>query len=184
MAFNQRGQVEVICGCMFSGKSEELIRRLRRAEIARQVVRVFKPAIDDRYGATAVVSHVKDQFPCTPVERAGQIAELVDGCDVVGIDEAQFMGPEVVPLVDDLARRGKRVLIAGLDLDAFEQPFGPMADLIVRADYVTKLHAVCVVCGGDATRSYRKSGTRGQVEVGSKQYEARCRTCFHQGPPA
>lgn len=182
MASNPRGQVEVICGCMFSGKSEELIRRLRRAEIARQNVKVFKPAIDDRYGAEAVVSHVKGEFPCQPVGHAGQIAEMVEDCNVVGIDEAQFMGPEIVPLVDDLAKSGKRVIIAGLDLDAFEKPFGPMADLLVRADYVTKLHAVCVQCGEDATRSFRKTDTTGQVEVGSTQYEARCRACFHRGP--
>ncbi len=184
MPHNPRGQVEVICGCMFSGKSEELIRRLRRAEIARMTVRVFKPAIDDRYGAKAVVSHLRDEFPCTPVENARQIVDLCGGCDLVGIDEVQFMGPEIVKVVDDLARRGKRVIVAGLDLDAFEEPFGPMAELLVRADYVTKLHAVCVVCGEDATRSYRKSGTTGQVEVGSDQYEARCRGCYHHGPEA
>lgn len=184
MPHTPRGQVEVICGCMFSGKSEELIRRLRRAEIARMRVRVFKPAIDNRYAAKAVVSHLKDEFPCIPVERASQIRDLCGGCDVVGIDEVQFMNGDVIKVVEDLAKHGKRVIVAGLDLDAFEKPFGPMPELLVRADYITKLHAVCVVCGEDATRSYRKSGTTGQVEVGSAQYEARCRGCYHHGPAA
>ena len=185
MPHNPQGQIEIICGCMYSGKSEELIRRVRRAQYARQVVKIFKPAIDDRDAIHAVVSRAKGEVPCTPVQNATQLLEhCYDGCDVVAIDEAQFFQDGIVTIVDILARGGKRVIIAGLDLDSFGKPFGPMADLLIRADYITKLHAVCVVCGEDATRSYRKSGTTEQVEVGSGQYEARCRACFHKGMDA
>lgn len=185
MPHNPKGQVEVIAGCMFSGKSEELIRRLRRAAIAKQKIKVFKPSVDDRYATDAVVSHVKAELPCIPVDTATQISEhCCEECDVVGIDEAQFMGTGLVALVDKLALAGKRVILAGLDLDSFEKPFGPMAELLARADYVTKLHAVCVRCGEDATRSYRKSQNQEQVEVGAEQYEARCRSCYHLGEKA
>jgi len=182
MPRNVKGQVEVICGCMFSGKTEELIRRIRRAEYAKQTVKVLKPSIDDRYATHAVVTHVKGEVPCIPVDNVTQLSgHCYEDCDVVAIDEAQFFSPGIVAVVDALANEGKRVIVAGLDMDAFGKPFGPMADLIVRADYVTKLHAVCMICGGDATRSYRKSGTSNVVEVGADQYEARCRACYHKG---
>lgn len=185
MPHNPQGQVEVICGCMFSGKSTELIRRVRRAQHAKQTVKVFKPATDDRYGVHAVVTHVKSEIPCIPVTNVTQISEhCYSNCDVVALDEAQFFQEEIVALVDALAQEGKRVIVAGLDLDAFEKPFGPMPELMVKADYITKLHAVCVVCGEDASRSYRRSGTTEQVEVGSDQYEARCRACYRKGEEA
>jgi thymidine kinase len=165
-----------------SGKSEELIRRVRRAQFAKQAVKVFKPAVDDRYATHAVVSHVNAQVPCIPVQNVTQISEhSYESCDVIAIDEAQFFAPGLVLMVDVLAQMGKRVIVAGLDLDSFGEPFGPMADLLVRADYITKLHAVCVCCGEDATRSYRKSGGTNQVEVGADQYEARCRACYNKG---
>lgn len=172
----RHGHVEVICGCMFSGKSEELIRRLRRAVIAKQAVQVFKPVIDNRYSSKAVVSHTRVEFPAEAVQSPGDILFRVnEQTQVVGIDEAQFFHAGIVDVVETLANQGRRVIVAGLDQDAFGQPFGPMPQLMAVAEFVDKIHAVCTVCGEPASRSYRKTGSQQQVEVGADQYEARCR---------
>lgn len=173
---HNRGQIEVICGCMFSGKSEELIRRLRRVTYARQKLQVFKPAQDTRDGKAAVVSRAKVEFPAQVVTTALDALALVHAdTKVVGLDEIQFFDPGVLELCETLADRGVRVIAAGLDQDFGGKPFGPMPNLMAVAEYVTKLPAVCVVCGEPAFRSRRKSGSTAQVEVGSDNYEARCR---------
>lgn len=190
----QHGWIEVITGPMFSGKTEELIRRLVRARIARQRVVVFKPKIDDRFGSDAVVSHSAQRIPSVAVANSEEIARLFKGMDlpaqVVGIDEAQFFGESLCPVVDALADAGARVLVAGLDQDYLGKPFGPMPVLLAIADAVTKQHAVCIVCGAHATKSQRLSsalgiggqGTGEQVLVGAaKLYEARCRKCHVRG---
>ena len=173
------GRIEVIAGGMFSGKSEELIRRVRRSQIAGQEVKVLKPAIDDRYAKAEVVSHIKSSVSCEAVESAADIYRAVSRTDqVVAIDEAQFFDTTLVSVVTELANRGKRVILAGLDMDSEGNPFGTMPTLMAVAEDVTKLHAVCVQCGQDASFSYYK-GTKGsQVEVGAAQYEARCRACW------
>jgi thymidine kinase len=173
------GWLEVICGPMFSGKTEELIRRLRRAEIAKQKVQVFKPVIDDRYSIREVVSHSAQRTNAMPVRTARELLERVDkDTDVVGIDEAQFFDSEIVKVVDRLATDGKRVLIAGLDTDYRSEPFDPMPTLMARAEYVTKLLAICVRCGNPANRTLRVSGGAARVEVGAAdRYEAVCRLC-------
>ncbi len=173
------GWLEVICGPMFSGKTEELIRRLRRAEIAKQKVRVFKPVIDDRYSIREVVSHSAQRTGAAPVRWARELLERVDAeTDVVGIDEAQFFDQELVAVVDRLATEGRRVLIAGLDTDYRSEPFEPMPTLMARAEYVTKLLAICVRCGNPANRTLRVAGGAARVEVGaSDRYEAVCRLC-------
>lgn len=174
-----KGQVEVVCGCMFSGKTEELIRRLRRADIAKQKIQVFKPAIDDRYATHAVVSHARAEYPAVPVTSSEAVlAQVGEDTQVVGLDEVQFFDLKIAFVAETLANRGVRVICAGLDLDAFGEPFGPMPALIATAEHVTKLAAVCTVCGEPAYRSFRKSGTTDQVEVGADQYEARCREHF------
>ena len=178
-----RGWVEVVCGSMFSGKTEELIRRLRRATIARQRVALFKPAIDTRYaethGADAVVSHDASAMPSEVVSTADQILLLAGDADVVGVDEAQFFGPELVDAVETLARRGARVVVAGLDQDYLGRPFEPVPQLMAVAEHVTKLHAVCVRCGAPANHSQRIVADGERVLVGEKEaYEPRCRTCF------
>jgi thymidine kinase len=176
---HQVGWIEVVCGPMFSGKTEELIRRLRRAQIAKQRVEIFKPSIDVRYAQDAVVSHDETTLKSVPVDTAEQILLLAGSARVVGIDEAQFFGLELVPVVQMLAEQGRRVVIAGLDLDYRGEPFEPVPQLMAVAEYVTKLHAVCMVCGGPAIHSQRivKEGKR--VLVGSKAaYEPRCRSCF------
>lgn len=178
-----RGWVEVVCGSMFSGKTEELIRRLRRAQIARQRVVVFKPAIDTRYadshGAAAVVSHDASAMPSEVVSSADQILLLAGDADVVGVDEAQFFGVELVEAVESLARRGVRVVVAGLDQDYLGRPFEPVPQLMAVAEHVTKLHAVCVRCGAPANHSQRIVADGARVLVGEKEaYEPRCRTCF------
>ena len=167
---------------MFSGKTEELIRRLRRAQIARQHVEIFKPTLDDRYSQVAVVSHDENSIKSVPVDTAEQILLLSANAQVVGIDEAQFFGLELIPVCQMLANQGKRVVIAGLDLDYRGIPFEPVPQLMAIAEYVSKLHAVCMVCGGPAIHSQRiiRSGKR--FLVGSKaSYEPRCRHCFR--PP-
>ena len=174
------GWIEVIAGGMFSGKSEELIRRLRRARIARQSVQTFKPAIDQRYADAEIVSHDENRIDSTPV---GDVAELRRALDpetqVVGIDEAQFLGPQLVPLCVELARQGKRVIVAGLDMDFRGEPFDPVPQLMAVAEEVTKAHAVCVVCGAPASHSQRIVAATGRVLVGaSEAYEPRCRDCF------
>ncbi len=177
------GFIEVVCGSMFSGKTEELVRRIKRAQIARQKVQVFKPVIDNRYSPDHVQSHDANRILSRPVENAQDILRYVDdNTRVVGIDEAQFFDESVVDVAQKLAYRGIRVIVAGLDMDFRGQPFGPMPKLLAVAEEVTKLSAVCVICGNPATRSQRTTGPIGadapKVAVGAKEmYEARCRFC-------
>jgi len=177
------GFIEVVCGSMFSGKTEELVRRLKRAQIARQKTQVFKPMIDNRYSVDHVQSHDANRILSKPVEKAKDILKLVDdNTRVVGIDEAQFFDDSVVDVAQKLAFRGIRVIIAGLDMDFRGLPFGPMPKLLAIAEEVTKLSAVCVVCGNAASRTQRVTSPKGQegsqVIVGAKEmYEARCRFC-------
>jgi thymidine kinase len=176
----QKGQIEVICGSMFSGKTEELIRRLTRARLAKQQVEIFKPSVDTRYHDTHVVSHNETSIRSTPVNFAGDILLLSGTCDVVGIDEAQFFDEEIVRVVQLLANQGKRVILAGLDMDFEGKPFDPMPKLMAIAEYVTKVHAICMQCGDLAAFSYRLSAATEKVVLGEKDsYEARCRKCFH-----
>ena len=173
------GAIEVICGSMFSGKTEELLRRIKRAQIARQKVQVFKPLIDNRYSADHVQSHDANKVLSRPVEKARDILKLVeDTTRIVGIDEAQFFDDLVVEVAQKLANRGVRVICAGLDMDFRGQPFGPMPRLLAVAESVTKLSAVCMVCGDAASRSQRTSADSSRIAVGAKEmYEARCRFC-------
>jgi len=180
------GWIEVVCGSMFSGKTEELIRRLRRARIAQQQVASFKPALDDRYSDTEVVSHDENSTPSTAVDTADQILLLEGGADVIGIDEAQFFGPDLVQVCQQLARSGQRVIVAGLDQDYRGHPFEPIPQLMAVAEYVTKLHAICMRCGAPANHSQRLSASDERVLVGAQEaYEPRCRRCFspEEGPP-
>ena len=176
------GWIEVICGCMFSGKTEELIRRLKRAKIANQKVEIFKPATDVRYHQTNVVSHDDNYITSTPVNHSQQILLLATDQEVIGIDEAQFFDMELPAVCDALAAKNIRVIIAGLDMDYTGKPFGPMPQLLARAEYATKVHAICMVCGNLASYSYRKSAEKSQVLLGEKDlYEPRCRSCFMDG---
>jgi thymidine kinase len=183
------GSIEVICGSMFSGKTDELIRRLVRARIAKQKVQVFKPAIDIRYAVEKVTSHAGTNFDAIPVNNAAEIVQKIDkDTTVVGVDEAQFMDAEVIKIVQDLAERGIRVLVAGLDTDFRGEPFGPMPILMSKAERVDKLHAICMVCGDDASRTQRLVNGKPAryddpvVIVGaSEMYEARCRL-HHEVP--
>ncbi|RMG12038.1 MAG: thymidine kinase [Deltaproteobacteria bacterium] len=182
----ETGWIEVICGPMFSGKTEELIRRITRARIARQRVQVFKPAMDDRYHATRVVTHEGTALESLPVADAEEILSRVDDrVQVVGIDEAQFFGGDLVEVAETLANRGVRVIVAGLDQDYRGVPFGPMPALLAVAEFVTKQLAICMVCGNPAGRSQRLTAARDQVVVGAQDvYEARCRRCFDpEGDP-
>jgi len=173
------GWIEVVCGSMFSGKTEELIRRLRRARIAQQQVASFKPALDDRFSETEVVSHDDNTIPSTTVDTADQILLLEGGADVIGIDEAQFFGPDLVQVCQQLARSGQRVIVAGLDQDYRGHPFEPIPQLMAVAEYVTKLHAICMQCGAPANHSQRLSASDERVLVGAQEaYEPRCRGCF------
>lgn len=177
---SKKGWIEVVCGSMFSGKTEELIRRLRRAQIANLKVEIFKPTVDTRYDETDIVSHNDTRIKSTPVENSQQILLLAQEVDVVGIDEAQFFDEEMPIVAEALASRGIRVIIAGLDMDFLGRPFGPMPQALAMADYVTKLHAICMVCGDIASFSYRKSASEAMVVLGEKDvYEPRCRTCYH-----
>lgn len=179
------GWIEVICGSMFSGKTEELIRRLNRARIARLNVRIFKPALDTRYHDENIVSHSALMIQSTPVQTASQIVSLAGDCDVVGIDEAQFFDKEVVNVCTTLANQGQRVIVAGLDMDFAGQPFGCIPQLLSTAEFVTKVHAICVVCGDIAQYSYRLVPSQERVLLGeTDSYEARCRRCFNLGPEA
>jgi thymidine kinase len=179
------GWIEVICGSMFSGKTEELLRRLNRAFIARQNVEIFKPAIDTRYHEQNVVSHNANSIRSTPVQFANDILLLAGTSEVVGIDEAQFFDEQLVEVCQSLANSGKRVIVAGLDMDFSGKPFGPMPQLMAIAEYVTKVHAICIKCGDIANYSYRKTGGEKKVMLGEKDtYEARCRRCFVKGPAA
>lgn len=174
----RRGWIEVICGSMFSGKTEELIRRLKRVKIANLKVEIFKPAIDTRYDETKIVSHDTNAIHSTPVESSQSILLLAQDVDVVGIDEAQFFDSEITMVCEQLATRGIRVIVAGLDMDYLGKPFGQMPNLLSIADYITKLHAICVKCGNIANISYRKIAEGGQVLLGEKDiYEPRCRHC-------
>jgi thymidine kinase len=178
------GWIEVICGPMFSGKTEELIRRLKRAIYGKQRVQVFKPAIDKRYDELAVVSHSQLKLVATPILRAEEILQrLRPDTTVVGIDEVQFLGPEALPVVENLASRGVRVICAGLDQDFEGKPFEPVPQLLAIAEYVSKELAICVVCGNPAGRSQRLTASRERVVVGAAEaYEARCRKCHVPGP--
>ncbi|MFB6230451.1 MAG: thymidine kinase [Salinibacter sp.] len=179
------GWVEVICGSMFSGKTEELIRRLRRARIARQHTKVFKPTLDERYDEEKVVSHNENSVTTTPVDDAPQILAKTSDADVVGVDEAQFFGDELVPTCQRLAGDGHRVIVAGLDTDYRADPFDPIPQLMAVAEHVTKLHAVCVVCGAPANHSQRIVPGEDRVLVGATEaYEPRCRQCFEPEPVA
>ncbi len=178
----RRGWIEVICGSMFSGKTEELIRRLKRVKIANLKVEIFKPAIDVRYDETKVVSHDSNAIQSTPIENSQTILLLAQDVDVVGIDEAQFFDDQIINVCETLALRGVRVIVAGLDMDYLGRPFGQMPYLLSIADYITKLHAICVQCGNIANVSYRKTTQSGQVLVGEKDiYEPRCRICAQKG---
>lgn len=177
----QFGWIEVICGSMFSGKTEELIRRLKRAQIAKQRVEIFKPSIDTRYDEHLVTSHDANQIRSTPVPAAANIPILATDCDVVGIDEAQFFDSEIISVCNDLANRGVRVIVAGLDMDFKGNPFGPMPGLMATAEYVTKVHAVCTRTGNLAQYSYRKIQDPDLVVLGEKEaYEPLSRKAFFQ----
>ena len=177
---NKAGWIEVVCGSMFSGKTEELIRRLKRAQFARQKVEIFKPKIDVRYSEEDVVSHDANTIRCTPVENSGNILLLTGDVDVVGIDEAQFFDSNIVSVCKALANNGIRVIVAGLDMDYLGNPFGPMPELMAVAEYVTKVHAICVRCGNLAHHSHRLSDNEKLVMLGEQHdYEPICRHCFN-----
>lgn len=177
--FMRRGRVEVICGSMFSGKTEELIRRMKRAKLSKQKVEIFKPAIDVRYSEEDVVSHEGNAIPSTPVESAASILLMGSDADVLGIDEAQFFDEQIIDVCNELATRGTRVIVAGLDLDFKGKPFGPMPQLCAIADDVTKVHAICVRCGALAYVSHRIVEGDRQVLLGeTHEYEPLCRQCY------
>lgn len=177
--FERSGWIEVVCGSMFSGKTEELIRRLNRARIAKQKVEIFKPAIDVRYDEEDVVSHDENKVSSIPVQNASQILFYAEEFEVVGIDEAQFFGSELVDVCDELASKGKRVIVAGLDMDYLGKPFGPIPLLMATAEYVTKVHAICMRCGNLASYSHRTIKNDKLVMLGeTDSYEPLCRKCF------
>ena len=181
----RRGWIEVICGSMFSGKTEELIRRLKRAKIANLKVEIFKPAIDTRYDEVAVVSHDSNSIQSTPIDNSQTILLMANDVNIVGIDEAQFFDDEIMNVCETLALRGIRVIVAGLDMDYMGRPFGQMPKLLAIADFITKLHAICVCCGDLANISYRKTSQQGQVLLGETDiYEPRCRKCYALGSKA
>jgi thymidine kinase len=175
-----QGWIEVIVGSMFSGKSEELIRRLRRAQIARQRVQIFKPAIDDRFATDQIVSHSEMRIPSRAVRTARELIDAVSpDTEVIGIDEGQFFDQQLPMVCDTLANQGKRVIIAGLDQDYLGKPFEPMPQLLAIAEYITKTHAICMVCGNPANHTQRLVASGDRVLVGAQgMYEARCRVCF------
>ncbi len=174
----RRGWIEVVCGSMFSGKTEELIRRLKRAKIANLKVAIYKPATDTRFDVNKVVSHDANFIESTPVKNASEILALATTADVIGIDEAQFFDAGIIEVCETLMMQGKRVIVAGLDMDYLGKPFGPMPSLLATADFITKLHAICVKCGHLANISYRTSDEEGTVVLGEKNnYEPRCRIC-------
>lgn len=177
----RKGWIEVICGSMFSGKTEELIRRLKRAKIAQQKVEIFKPAVDIRYDEEAVVSHDSNQIHSTPVPASSNIPLLINDEQVIGIDEAQFFDMELVGVCNRLANQGIRVIVAGLDMDYKGNPFGPIPALLATAEYVTKVHAICVNCGNLANHSHRTAVDDKLVMLGeTESYEPLCRSCFHE----
>lgn len=179
---NNSGWIEVICGSMFSGKTEELIRRLNRARLAKQNLEIFKPALDTRFHDSDVVSHDENAIRSTPVQFANDILLLAGNSDVIGIDEAQFFDESLPEVCEQLAQQGKRVVVAGLDMDFEGKPFGPLPNLMAIAEYVTKVHAICMKCGAIASYSYRLTENKTTVMLGEKtEYEARCRSCFIDG---
>lgn len=178
---HKRGSIEVICGSMFSGKTEELLRRMKRAKIAKQEVEIYKPAIDTRYSDVEVVSHDKNSIPSTPVEHSSNILLMSSNIEVVGIDEAQFFDDGLVEVCQQIADQGVRVIIAGLDMDFKRNPFGPMPKLCAIADDVTKVHAICVECGSLANYSYRLVENSKQVMLGeTSEYQPLCRSCYNK----
>ncbi len=177
----RRGWIEVICGSMFSGKTEELIRRLKRARIANLKVKIFKPSMDVRYHELQVISHDANAIHSIPVDNAQALLLFTDNVDVVGIDEAQFFDDEIINVCETMALKGIRAIVAGLDMDYQGKPFGPIPQLLATADFITKLHAICVVCGNIANFSYRKIADGDQIVLGERDvYEPRCRVCFHK----
>ncbi len=177
----KRGWIEVITGSMFSGKTEELIRRLKRARIAMQKVEIFKPRVDTRFSDDEVISHDENAILSTPVSTAGNILLLASDVDVVGVDEAQFFDMGLIEVCNKLADGGIRVIVAGLDMDYLGRPFGPMPGLIATAEYVTKVHAICVRCGNIAHNTHRKTKTDQLVLLGEKElYEPLCRKCYRE----
>ncbi len=177
----KRGWLEVISGSMFSGKTEELIRRLKRAKIAQQKVQIFKPLLDTRYSETEVVSHDANTIKSVPVKNATDILVHLDEAEVIGIDEAQFFSNDLIDVCNTLASEGKRVIVAGLDMDYLGRPFGPIPFLFATAEYVTKVHAICMKCGNLAQYSHRLSNSDHQILLGEKNiYEPLCRACFNQ----
>lgn len=175
------GWIELICGSMFSGKTEELIRRIIRAQIAKQKTAIFKPQIDNRYSNEEIVSHNNRKIKSYNVENSSEILDKVGDAEVIGIDEVQFFDKGIIQVVRELAANNKRVILAGLEKDFMRKPFGSMPELMVEAEYVTKVLAICVVCGNPANFSYRTSSESSQIVVGeTDKYEARCRTCFNQ----
>ena len=177
----QYGWIEVICGSMFSGKTEELIRRLKRVEFAQQKLVLFKPAIDDRYHDENVVSHKGSSFTAIPISNAKDILNVWKKERIVAIDEAQFFDVGLIEVCNELARQGVRVIIAGLDMDYLGKPFGPMPQLLCSAEYITKVHAICVSCGNLAQYSHRTTNVEGQVLVGAVEtYQPLCRSCYNK----
>ena len=177
----KKGWIEVVCGSMFSGKTEELIRRIKRAQYAKQRIEIFKPSVDTRYHEEEVVSHNANSIQSTPVTHSSAILLYVEDVDVVGIDEAQFFDTELVNVCTKLANRGIRVIVAGLDQDYLGKPFGPMPPLMAIAEYVTKVHAICVKCGSLANHSHRTTTQTGLVVLGeTDSYEPLCRDCFYE----
>jgi thymidine kinase len=178
----KKGWIEVVCGSMFSGKTEELLRRLRRAQIAGRRVEIFKPSVDIRYGEDQVVSHDQNAIRSTAVAHSENIFLLAEGTEVIGIDEAQFLDAQLPEVCEKLARKGIRVIVAGLDMDFEGKPFGCMPALLAVADYITKVHAICLQCGDIAHFSFRKGDSKSRILLGEKDvYEPRCRTCYYKG---
>ncbi|MHB1688331.1 MAG: thymidine kinase [Ignavibacteriaceae bacterium] len=176
----ETGWIEVIAGCMFSGKTEELIRRLRRATIAKQKVKIFKPKIDNRYSSSDIVSHSEQSLPSILIEDINEVLNFSDDADVIGIDEAQFFSSDIIGICNQLANKGKRIIIAGLDQDYRGVPFEPMPQLLAIAEYITKTLAICMVCGNPADKTQRKTESSERVVVGAADiYEARCRKCHY-----
>ena len=174
------GWIEVITGCMFSGKTEELIRRLRRAQIAKQKVKIFKPKIDARYSKNSIVSHNEQSLPSILIDDIVEVLDYANDAQVIGIDEAQFFNEGIIGICNRLASKGKRVIVAGLDQDYKGKPFEPMPQLLAVAEYITKQHAICVVCGNPADKTQRKTSDPNRVVVGAAEiYEARCRKCHY-----
>jgi thymidine kinase len=178
----EKGWIEVICGSMYSGKTEELIRRLNRSRIANQRTLLFKPSLDVRYDEEKVVSHNQNELMSIPIEKSLEILTHLKNHDVVGIDEAQFMDHDLPAVCNQLANKGIRVILAGLDMDFKGKPFGSMPELLALAEYVTKVHAICMSCGDLASYTFKKVLNDQTVELGEKElYEARCRSCFNEG---